>query len=858
MAGFLTSSSVSLDNGSNIVNVTGSVDCSFVVSGTAVYINDMLMEGVSGTASDPSGNSTITLRNIYTGTSIVGGELVAFNTIEGLRDAIQRARDLSIQFQDGTTQIGEIDSTLYTFLTALTPTETVSLDAGTFDIEPYEFLRGRVLGVETQLSKWEKGLYPEWISDAGSGTPFPYPVGVIVNHAGQDWISNVTENQEEPGVGNKWSVYFLAKFEQYGTTATLAAGKHPEGSYVIVKDRAFGLFLVQSGGAEDGKGILDAGDGNTAAWQVNPSNVNPQECGFVVNTSEDMQPYLQYAADATPEGGVFKMPDIDGIAIIDIPNNGEVIRPAIHFDKTVTAIGSKKCQLKIKDFCTGWTTSAIDTQLWAIISTKSNSEITGFNIDCNGAHHYEVDGSGFKWWEKGPTNKRPPNGIGIICKFGESNNINSIAHNNHIIDCLGGIAAAGGMGGDLYNAGIFDQSLTSGLVSNAEIYENTIEFSRGNSTYVISGAINCTQRNNTSLNSMYHPARIYAGCDNCTIVNNEGVNDYRVIKSRYNETDLGYWRTNKIGDVSYGIRRTGFRIGSALAASSGDSNIANCSIDSNTLRLTGHITAADILSTVEMQYGADLLLSPKNNTIINNRFYGGHITGVGQYFDNLVSGDNQGSYSEGNKSFDLQGQIIWSNGNGVVQTRNYGRNCGQLTDQVRWTGDNCVITDNEIYAGPSTDLNIIPFRQLGGADNFVTDNYLDKPEQYTQPLHTAVGSVIGSNVRGVIPTLLNGWANEDAASANWLTFNKNKAGEVTITGLLSGIGRTTALVAMLPVSMRPRNTRYTVVFQRSTGTVPALTQYVAFVSSDGSFNIVVTGTLPDKVAVNFSFNVNPA
>ena len=146
MAGFLTSSSVSLDNGSNVVNVTGSVDCSFVVSGTAVYINDMLMEGVSGTAADPSGNSTITLRNVYTGTSIVGGTLVAFNTIEGLRDAIQMTREPSAQFQEGLGEVSQTDTSLKTFLTVLDPTTTITFnDESTVVVTPYQVLVNKVV-----------------------------------------------------------------------------------------------------------------------------------------------------------------------------------------------------------------------------------------------------------------------------------------------------------------------------------------------------------------------------------------------------------------------------------------------------------------------------------------------------------------------------------------------------------------------------------------------------------------------------------------------------------------------------------------------------------------------------------------
>lgn len=603
---------------------------------------------------------------------------------------------------------------------------------------------------------------------------------------------------------------------------------------------------------------LTAGISGTGCFiAISSEEVNPACFGFTVGTEVDMQPVLQAAADATPAGGVFRIPNLDGTAIIDIPNNGQVIRPAILFNKKVHAIGAKNCILKVKDFCTGWASSAADTSLWVIVSKASYSLIEHFNIDCNGSRHYETDGSGFKWWEAGPTSKRPPNGIAILTGSGEINNKNSVVRYNTVRDCLGGVAAVGGMGADLFNTGIFDQSLTTGLVDGAMIYGNTIEFSRGNGTYAIAGVINSDQYDNRYINCMYHPARIYAGCDNCTIRDNKATVDYRVIKSRYNDTDLGYWRTNDTASASYGIPRAGYRIGAALAAAGGDSNNANCAIDDNELRITGHITAADILSTAEQQFGADLLLSPRKNSITNNRFYGGHISGVGAYFETSLSGDNLGSYISDNKSFDLQRRLLWLQANKMIGVRNYGYNCGQITDQLRWTGDNNILTDNEIYAGVGTDKSIPPFTQLNGSDNFVTDNYLDRPEQYTSLLTNITGSVLGSNVRGLILTLLNSWTNEDAASTKFLTANKNKSGEVTITGTLSAVSRTNALVATLPIGMRPRSIKYFQVFQRAGGSVAEGTTYGCTIDTDGSFFIIVTGTLPDRLSVNLNFNISP-
>lgn len=138
MAGFLRSPSVSLQSGSKEIQVTGGVNCSFVVSGTAVYLNDMiLLEGVSGTNTDLSGNSTITLRDTYLGDTITGATLTAFNTIEGLRDAIQRARSLAARLDESTTFFGQI-------ITATTPTIEVDINGVPTEVTPYGYLSQQV------------------------------------------------------------------------------------------------------------------------------------------------------------------------------------------------------------------------------------------------------------------------------------------------------------------------------------------------------------------------------------------------------------------------------------------------------------------------------------------------------------------------------------------------------------------------------------------------------------------------------------------------------------------------------------------------------------------------------------------
>lgn len=91
---FLVSPSATATNGSKTITVTGNVDCSHVYSGTAIALGTrQVVEAVSGTKPDGSGNSVITLRDDWTDPTTTA-KLVAFNTIEGLAEAIRRAREV--------------------------------------------------------------------------------------------------------------------------------------------------------------------------------------------------------------------------------------------------------------------------------------------------------------------------------------------------------------------------------------------------------------------------------------------------------------------------------------------------------------------------------------------------------------------------------------------------------------------------------------------------------------------------------------------------------------------------------------------------------------------------------------------
>lgn len=93
---FLRSPSVSVINDTKEITVTGSVDCSGVYSGTAIFINDnQVVEAVSGTGFNPvTGESTITLRYKWDRPTVTAGTLIGFNSIEGLNSVVTRLNEI--------------------------------------------------------------------------------------------------------------------------------------------------------------------------------------------------------------------------------------------------------------------------------------------------------------------------------------------------------------------------------------------------------------------------------------------------------------------------------------------------------------------------------------------------------------------------------------------------------------------------------------------------------------------------------------------------------------------------------------------------------------------------------------------
>lgn len=132
---FIVSPSATATNGSDTITVTGSVDCSRVFAGTAVFIGTRhVVEALSGTVPDVSGNSTIKLKENWTDPTTTA-VLTAIYTPEGLATAINYARDIvaNISSIDGLVGTGLIEKTGVGTYNLLQKATTVQAQAGVDD-----------------------------------------------------------------------------------------------------------------------------------------------------------------------------------------------------------------------------------------------------------------------------------------------------------------------------------------------------------------------------------------------------------------------------------------------------------------------------------------------------------------------------------------------------------------------------------------------------------------------------------------------------------------------------------------------------------------------------------------------------
>lgn len=144
MSAFLESASVSVANASSTVTVTGGINCSQVVTGTAIIIDGILVEGASGTAADGGGTSTITLAKPWAFPTKSAVRMIAFNTFEGMVGAIARAREAALNSAEVLTAFDEV-------LTATTATVTININGVPIVVTPYGYLSAQSAALIAEL-----------------------------------------------------------------------------------------------------------------------------------------------------------------------------------------------------------------------------------------------------------------------------------------------------------------------------------------------------------------------------------------------------------------------------------------------------------------------------------------------------------------------------------------------------------------------------------------------------------------------------------------------------------------------------------------------------------------------------------
>lgn len=182
--------------------------------------------------------------------------------------------------------------------------------------------------ITKNLKQWQEHLYPTWIEDDGTGVAFAYPVGMIVNHNGQNWASNEAANLEEPGTGTKWDLFAPLRHDlmtkeslnavgghdaiysrNFKTVANLKAGIDATGQtinmallvgfkvswrgYYSESDGGSNWGIVKTGAHTDDGGSIFSIDANTYVQaNLKPGKIHARKFGAKGDDSFDDLPYL--------------------------------------------------------------------------------------------------------------------------------------------------------------------------------------------------------------------------------------------------------------------------------------------------------------------------------------------------------------------------------------------------------------------------------------------------------------------------------------------------------------------------------------------------------------------------------------
>lgn len=185
------------------------------------------------------------------------------------------------------------DSTVTTYQGKQILSLSQAIDKFGFGVAPFTFTNGGTLESKNLLvsnDPVDSFLYKY----VGSGS-FPLTVTAGTNPTvGIDWQPfaatdhNLLSNRNAAGAHDE--IYRRKAF-----IADIESGTYQEGSQLCLPERSNASFDVVNGGVPDGKGILDAGNGNTAVIIDNGETVKIRSLGYTFGA--DASPFIEYAAN---------------------------------------------------------------------------------------------------------------------------------------------------------------------------------------------------------------------------------------------------------------------------------------------------------------------------------------------------------------------------------------------------------------------------------------------------------------------------------------------------------------------------------------------------------------------------------
>ena len=566
--------------------------------------------------------------------------------------------------------------------------------------------------------------------------------------------------------------------------------------------------------------------------------------GLDYTGSTEEQGTIQAAVDATPVGGTLEYPSREGTILIDIPAAQGVSRPrGVYFNKPMTIRGGRQMTTKVKDFCSAWLNYTTVMSAYQIES--SGVTIDGLRVDANADNHYEIDGSGFKWWENGPKLKRPPNGISIVASDLMPNISDCVVENCIVYRPLSGILANGAfayeMSEGMDSAAFLKGTLKTNTVVNPIFRNNIVYRARGND-YLFQGVRGGKIHNNHSVDSQYHVVRFYNTCVDCHMYANTAYVDYARMGALYNETDLGFWRTTNTASSHYLIARSGYCIGSSWVNQIGNKgNVQACSMTENTIHYASNNPSTTILNREEATMASfQTMRVVKDITVSRNKSYNSPthgLFGIIQYAE--VNNYAEGLTFKDNEIYSANGRGLWLQGDYIEAANNLFLNCASSsTEVVLLKGWWQKVYQNRITwnmgLGHNTRNVFYIYLPERGGDIFVSDNIVSGYSG--QRVGASVGVVCHGTDKGVELELLNGWVNtQDGTPSlrNRLKVYVDVAGRARIEGLIRGVDATANIVAQLPSVYTVRNNSYVHAVEASGDTIGK--SYVARVTGGANW-----------------------